>query len=319
MGHSPFLESVRQAIRLRHYSVRTEQAYIGWIKQYILFNNKKHPADMAENEVTRFLSHLACEKNVAAATQNQAFSALCFLYKEVLHRPLSEINAVRAKRPSKLPVVLTQAEIKALFSHLENQHWLMASLLYGSGLRLKECVNLRIRDIDLNEHTIFVRNGKGNKDRITILPEALTLQIEVHLEKVRQIHNKDLTDGYGEAAIPAGSNRLSSRTCKEWGWQYVFPANRRSKDSSDKKIKRKPIDQSSLQKSIKHALRKANIQKPASCHSLRHSFATHLLESGHDIRTVQEFLGHSDVSTTMIYTHVLSSKCKDVNSPLDDF
>ena len=317
MGHSPFLESVRQALRVRHFSVRTEQAYIGWIKQFIYFHNKKHPADMGDLEVTRFLTHLACNKHVAAATQNQALNALIFLYSQVLDKPLGNINAIRAKRPARLPVVLNRSEIRALFSHLENQHWLMASLLYGSGLRLMECINLRVRDIDLDNHIITVRNGKGNKDRVTFLPEGVVPQIQTHLEQVRQIHTKDLADGYGETSIPDASGRISTKVCTKWGSQYVFPAHRRARDPQDNKIKRNPIEASSLQKSIKLAIKNAGIDKAASCHSLRHSFATHLLETGHDIRTVQELLGHSNVSTTMIYTHVLNRPNMNVNSPLD--
>jgi integron integrase len=289
-------------VRLKHYSIRTEQAYVDWIKRYILFHGKRHPAAMGKLEVERFLAHLAVERKVAASTQNQALSAILFLYKEVLGRELEWLdNVQRAKRPARVPVVLTEAEVRALLEQLEGRHFLMASLLYGAGLRLMECVRLRVKDIDFGYAQITVRDGKGEKDRVTMLPGALREQLEAHLGRVQALHQKDLKDGFGEVSLPFALARKYPRAGREWAWQYVFPASKRSIDPRSGIERRHHIDEQSLQRMIKKAVRRAGIAKPASCHTLRHSFATHLLQSGYDIRTVQELLGHKDVSTTMIY------------------
>lgn len=312
------LDQVRERLRLKHYSIRTEQAYLDWIKRYILFHGKRHPVSMGKEEVERFLTHLAVERKVAASTQNQALSAILFLYKEVLGRELEWLdNVERAKRPARVPVVLTEAEVRALLGQLEGRHWLMASLLYGAGLRLMECVRLRVKDIDFGYAQITVRDGKGDKDRVTMLPGALREKLEEHLGRVKALHQKDLKEGFGEVYLPFALARKYPRAGREWAWQYAFPAFKRSIDPRSGIERRHHIDEQSLQRAVKTALRQAGIAKPASCHTLRHSFATHLLQSGYDIRTVQELLGHKDVSTTMIYTHVLNRGGKGVRSPLD--
>ena len=312
------LEQVRERLRLKHYSIRTEQAYLDWIKRYILFHGKRHPAAMGKLEAEGFLTHLAVDRKVAASTQNQALSAILFLYKEVLGRELEWLdNVQRAKRPARVPVVLTEAEVRALLGQLQGRHFLMASLLYGAGLRLMECVRLRVKDIDFGYAQITVRDGKGNKDRVTMLPGALREKLEEHLGRVQPLHQKDLKEGFGEVYLPFALARKYPRAGREWAWQYVFPASKRSIDPRSGVERRHHIDEQSLQRAVKTASRQAGIAKPASCHTLRHSFATHLLQSGYDIRTVQELLGHKDVSTTMIYTHVLDRGGKGVRSPLD--
>ena len=315
---SPFLEEVRHAIRVRHYSVRTEQAYVDWIKRFILFNGKRHPRDMGESEVGRFLTHLAVQREVAASTQNQALNALVFLYKCVLSRPLGEINGVvRAKRSQRLPVVLSRQEVTRLLRNLNGAHWLAACLMDGSGLRLLECVRLRVKDMDFDHRAIVVRSGKGDKDRVVTLPDELIPVVRRQLEAVRNIHEKDIADGFGAVYLPHALARKYPNAPSEWAWQYVFPSSRRSIDPRSGIERRHHIDQSSIQKAVKLALRKSEIHKPASCHTLRHSFATHLLERGMDIRTVQEQLSHKDVRTTQIYTHVLNRGGSAVVSPLN--
>ncbi len=314
---SPFLTRVRDTIRVKHYSIRTEKTYIGWIKRFILFHKKRHPQEMAEKEVVQFLTYLAVESNVAPATQNQALNALSFLYKSVLDRPLGElVGGVRAKKPKKLPTVLTQDEVKAVLTQLDGHHWLAACLLYGSGLRLMECVRLRVMNLDFNHRAIYVMNGKGAKDRIVTLPDDLMIPLQRHLEAVKNTHEKDLADGFGAVYLPFALARKYPNAPKEWGWQYVFPAIHRSNDPRSETMRRHHFDEKGLQRAVKHAVRAANIHKAASCHSLRHSFATHLLERGMDIRTVQEQLGHKDVRTTQIYTHVLNRGGNAVVSPL---
>lgn len=318
MGKSPFLESVRKEIGVRHYSIRTEKSYLYWIKYFINYNNKKHPKDMGGEEVAVFLSYLANERNVAAATQNQALNALNFMYKHVLDKPIGEMKGVvRAKKPKRLPVVLSIPEVKSLLSYIEGDQWIMASLLYGSGLRLMECLRLRIKDLDLDKRMITVRSGKGNKDRITLLPENLVNHLEAHLHKVKSLHQRDLDEGCGTVHLPYALERKYPNANREWGWQFIFPAAKRSRDPRSDRVQRHHFYPSTLQKTLKIAVRKASINKPASCHSLRHSFATHLLEKGYDIRTVQELLGHSDIRTTQIYTHVLNKGGMGVISPLD--
>jgi len=315
---SAFLESVRRVIRTLHYSIRTEQAYLSWIKQYILYHNKKHPEEMSVIEVGDFLSYLANERHVAAATQNQALNALNFLYRRVLNQPLGELQGVtRAKRPKRLPVVLSRDEVNRLLGNLSGQHLLIAKIMYGSGLRLMEALRLRVKDVDFSMEAIIVRAGKGNKDRVTVLPQCLGLYIKNQIDRVRLLHKSDIEAGYGETSLPYALARKYPQAPFQTGWQYVFPSEKRAKDPRSGKIKRHHIHKSSVQNAIKNAVRAAGIEKPASSHTLRHSFATHLLESGTDIRTLQELLGHKDVSTTMIYTHVLNKGGRGVRSPLD--
>ncbi len=314
---SPFLSTIRDAIRVRHYSIRTEQAYLDWIKRFIWFHDKRHPNTMGGEEVTQFLTFLAVKKNVAPSTQNQALNALNFMYKTVLDRPLGDITGlVRAKKPAKLPTVLTLDEVRGLLKHLNGLHWLAACLLYGSGLRLMECLRLRVMDLDFTHRAIMIINGKGAKDRVVTLADELIVPLQRHLEYVKNIHEKDLSDGYGAVYLPYALERKYPNAARQWGWQYVFPSPHRSNDPRANVIRRHHMNESSLQRAIKIAVRKAGIEKPASCHTLRHSFATHLLERGMDIRTVQEQLGHKDVRTTQIYTHVLNRGGNAVKSPL---
>ena len=319
-GNPPprLLVLVREAIRRRHYSRRTAQAYVHWVKRFVYFHGKRHPREMGEAEVTAFLYDLASARNVAGGTQNQALSALLFLYKEVLGKDLAWLDGlVRAKRPPRLPTVLTRAEVEALLAQLTGVRWLVASLLYGAGLRLMECLRLRVKDVDLEYRQILVRDGKGEKDRVTMLPERLVEPLRAHLQRVRGLHARDLKEGFGEVNLPYALARKYPRAGREWAWQFVFPSKHRSADPGDGAIRRHHQHESVPQRAVHDAVRAAGIAKHASCHTLRHSFATHLLESGYDIRTVQELLGHSDVSTTMIYTHVLNKGGRGVKSPLD--
>ncbi|MGB5080292.1 MAG: integron integrase [Burkholderiales bacterium] len=318
-GRQPrLLEQVREAIRRLHYSRRTEEAYVHWIRRFIYWSGKRHPATLGSGEVTAFLNYLAADRNVAAATQNQALSALLFLYKQVLGRELGWFDdLVRAKRPVRLPVVLTRGEATALLAQLKGAHWLMASFLYGAGLRLMECLRLRVKDVDIAYRQIVVRGGKGDKDRVTMLPEVALQPLHAQLGEAKRLHEIDLREGFGEVHLPFALARKYPRAGYEWGWQYIFPSGKRSADPDDGVIRRHHLDDSVLARALKEARRRAGIAKPVSAHTLRHSFATHLLQSGSDIRTVQELLGHSDVSTTMIYTHVLNKGGRGVKSPLD--
>ena len=312
------IDRVRAAIRSRHYSRRTEKTYWFWIRYFILHNNKRHPDKMGAAEVTAFLSWLATERNVAAATQNQALAALLFLYKVVLERDLPWFDdLVRAKRPVHVPVVLSAAEVRKLLEQLEGVTWMMASLLYGAGLRLQECLTLRVKDVDFAYRQILVRDGKGAKDRVTMLPESVVQPLQGHLGKVRALHRRDIAEGYGEVWLPHALSRKYPRAGQEWGWQFLFPSKNRSADPESGVIRRHHLFPDTMSRAIKRATRAAGIAKHVTCHTLRHSFATHLLEGGYDIRTVQELLGHSDVSTTMIYTHVLNKGGRGVKSPLD--
>jgi len=312
------LEQVHQAIRRLHYSRRTEEAYVGWIKKFIYWSGKRHPATLGAAEVSAFLSYLATERNVAAATQNQALAALLFLYRQVLGLELGWFDdLVRAKRPVRLPVVLSTQETTSLLAQLQGPHWLMASLLYGAGLRLMECLRLRVKDVDFAYRQILVRDGKGGKDRVTMFPESTVQPMQQQLGHAKKLHEFDLREGYGETDLPYALARKYPRAGFEWGWQYVFPSTKRSADPDDGVIRRHHLDDSVLARALKEARRRAGISKPVSAHVLRHSFATHLLQSGYDIRTVQELLGHADVSTTMIYTHVLNRGGRGVRSPLD--
>jgi len=312
------LDQVRDTLRLKHYSIRTENSYISWIKRYILFHNKRHPKDMGENEIEAFLTHLAVDLKVASSTQNQAFNALLFLYRQVLKIDIiDEINAVRAKRSKRLPTVMTKSETSRVIAGISGVHKLMAMLLYGCGLRTMECMRLRVKDIDFKMNQIVVRDGKGMKDRITLLSETVKPLLKEHLERIRMIHRADLAKGYGRVYLPYALERKYRNANRQWGWQYVFPSKSLSKDPRSGEIRRHHINETTLHKAVKNAVYLAGINKPVSCHTFRHSFATHLLEDGYDIRTVQELLGHEDVSTTMIYTHVLNKGGKAVKSPLD--
>lgn len=316
---SRLLDQVRDQIRVLHYSIRTEEAYVNWIRQFIIFNGKRHPLETGAAEISRFLSYLAKERNVAASTQNQALSALLFLYREVLDKPIDWLDDVeRAKKPLRLPVVFNKVEARAVLNQLRGEMWLMASLLYGAGLRLMEAIRLRVKDLDFSKSEIIVREGKGNKDRVSVLPKALASPLEQHLMRVKAIHEMDIREGFGKVYLPFALARKYPNANREWCWQYVFPASKRSVDPRSGQIQRHHIAESALQKAVKAAIRRAGINKPGSCHTLRHSFATHMLESGYDLRTIQELLGHQSVETTQIYTHVLNKGGRGVKSPLDE-
>jgi integron integrase len=312
------LDEVRNVMRTKHYSLRTEQTYINWIKQYIIFNQKRHPAELGAREVTNFLSHLAVNRQVAASTQNQALAAILFLYRHVLKLELPWLEDVqRAKKPSRVPLVFTHEEVKLVLAQLTHTNWLMASLLYGSGLRLMECLRLRIKDLDFDYQQILVRDGKGGKDRRTIMPSTLVGALKQHRDRVKALHDRDLRNGLGSVFLPYALDRKYPNASRDWRWQYLFPSANISRDPRSGELRRHHVGESVLQRAIKSAIRAAGIAKPGSCHTLRHSFATHLLEDGYDIRTVQELLGHKDLNTTMIYTHVLNRGGRGVHSPLD--
>lgn len=313
------LEQVSDVIRRKQYSYRTEKTYLNWIKQYILFNNKRHPRQMGEDEIVAFLSYLAKKRKVAASTQNQALSAILFLYREVLNMSLELHDAyIGARRSKNIPVVLTKEEVRLVLSEMQGVMGLAANLLYGSGLRLSEAVRLRVKDIDFGNHQIVVRDGKGGKDRITMLPQRLEEPLREHLEKVEKLHQKDLQKGYGRTWFPYALARKYPNAEKEWIWQYVFPSKTLSPNRNDGIVRRHHISPSTLQRAVKQAAIQSEIPKRISPRTFRHSFATHLLENGCDIRTVQELLGHKSVQTTMIYTHVLNRGGIYVRSPLDD-
>ena len=312
------LDQVREVIRLKHYSIRTEEAYAQWIKRFIFFHGKRHPREMGAVEIERFLTDLAVRGKVAASTQNQALNALVFLYSQVLHLEVGEFSAVRAKRPQRLPVVLTPPEAQRVLTAMKPGTLnLIARLLYGSGLRLMECVRLRVKDVGFAENELVVRDGKGFKDRVTMLPLTVKVDLERHLQRVKLLHEVDLKAGAGEVFLPYALARKYPGAPREWSWQYVFPAARPSTDPRSGKTHRHHVHETVVQRAVKAAVRTAGINKPASCHSLRHSFATHLLEGGYDIRTVQELLGHASVETTQIYTHVMQRPGIGVRSPLD--
>lgn len=312
------LDQVRDKLRVKHYSIRTEESYVGWIKRYIYFHDKRHPKSLGARDIEAFLTHLAVQGKVAAATQNLAKSALLFLYREVLEIELSWLeNITQAKAPKRLPVVLTVSEVQAVLSRLSGTHALIASLLYGGGMRLMEAVRLRVKDVDFARHEILVREGKGFKDRVTMLPEAVVAPLKTHMSKVKALHEDDLAQGFGEVYLPFALDKKYPNAGREWCWQYIFPSKNLSLDPRSDKTRRHHIDEKGVQRAVKQAVRDARLTKPATPHTLRHSFATHLLQNGYDIRTVQELLGHSDVSTTMIYTHVLNKGGKGVISPLD--
>lgn len=313
------LDRVRWHLRVKHYSLRTEQAYVDWIRRYILFHGKRHPEEMGEQQIGQFLTHLAVHRHVAASTQNQALSALLFLYQQVLDRKLDYLdNIERVKRPPKIPVVFTRPEARAVLGQLNGEYRLMAELLYGAGLRLLECVRLRIKDVDFGYGQITVRDGKGMRDRVTVLPERLREPLRLQLARVRVLHQHDVEAGGGRVYLPFALRRKYPSAERAWAWQYLFPADKLSLDPRSGEKRRHHIGEKNLQNAVKTAIRRARVAKAASCHTFRHSFATHLLESGQDIRTVQELLGHKDVSTTMIYTHVLNRPGLAIRSPIDD-
>lgn len=312
------LQRLVAEIRRRAYSIRTEQSYLAWVTRFLGFQPHDALEGITSQDIKAFLEHLVIQDNVAASTQNVALNALVFFFDEVLDHPVGDLGEYRrAKRPKRLPSVLSRQEVHTLLSRLEGVQYLMAALLYGSGLRLMECIRLRVQDIDFSYHQILIRNGKGAKDRVVTLPHKLEPLLRAHLDQVRQLHEQDLTQGFGEVFMPDALGRKFPQGARDWVWQYVFPSGRLSLDPRSSKQRRHHVDESSLQKAVKRASREAGISKRVSCHTLRHSFATHLLEDGYDIRTVQELLGHADVSTTMIYTHVLNRGGRGVLSPLD--
>jgi integron integrase len=312
------MEQVRAVARVRHLSPRTERAYAGWIVRFIRFHGTRHPKELGAGEVRSYLSHLAVSREVSTSTQNQALAALVFLYRDVLETALGPLGPVtRARRAKRLPVVLTRSEVRAVLVGLRGRHQLVAGLLYGSGLRLLEALRLRVKDVDFESRSITVRAGKGDRDRITMLPARLTEPLKAEIERVGMVHRRDLEAGYGAVELPSALERKYPRANRTLGWQYLFPAAKLVADPRSGVVRRHHLHESSVQKGVRQAVRAAGIAKQASCHTLRHSFATHLLEDGYDIRTVQELLGHADVRTTMIYTHVLNRGGRAVRSPLD--
>ena len=314
---SKLLDDIRSAIRVRHYSRRTEEAYLKWIKQYILFHQKKHPIEMGEAEINAFLTHLAVKQNIAASTQNQALCAIIFMYKNVLNKDIGELSLVWAQRPKRIPVVLSRQEVKAILSHLQGDYWLMAMMMYGSGLRLMECLRLRIKDVDLHYKQILVRDAKGHKDRFVPLSEKTIDSLNKHIVKIKALHEKDLKNGYGRVYLPSAIELKYKNAARDFKWQFLFPAHRISQDPRSGLWRRHHLYEHVFQRVMKEAVRKTGIRKHATPHTLRHSFATHLLEDGYDIRTVQELLGHNSVETTMIYTHVINKGGRGVTSPAD--
>jgi integron integrase len=318
MSNEKLLDLLRNRIRAKHFSLRTEQNYLQWVKRFILFHHKRHPAEMAGKEINEYLTYLAVKANVAAATQNQALNAIIFFYREILNTDIQNIGEfIRAKMSHHLPVVLNKNEVEDLLNHLEGQNKLMAGLLYGAGLRLLECLRLRIKDIDIQYNQITVHDAKGHKDRVTVLPLTLKESLQLHIKSIKILHQQDLQAGYGAVYLPYALERKYKKAAIDFRWQYLFPAGTLSVDPRSGLKRRHHQSESVLQRAVKQAVTKSNILKPASCHTLRHSFATHLLENGYDIRTVQELLGHKDVRTTMIYTHVLNRGGLAVKSPID--
>jgi integron integrase len=311
-------EQVRNVMRVKHYSLKTEVSYVKWIQRFIFFHKKRHPASMGEREIGEFLTHLAVQAKVSASTQNQALNSVLFLYRHVLKQEVGWIeNVERAKTRNRVPVVFTKEEAKKIISQLEGTKWIMVSLLYGAGLRISECLRLRVKDIDFSCNQITLRDTKGDTDRVTMLPASLKEPLKMHLCRVKELHEQDLKEGFGRVYLPFALSRKYPNADREWGWQYIFPAAKRSIDPRSGIERRHHVLENVLQRSVKEAIRIAGINKHGSCHTFRHSFATHLLENGYDIRTVQELLGHKDVSTTMIYTHVLNTPGLAVRGPVD--
>lgn len=318
MAEIRLLDRMRAALRTRHYSPRTEQAYCLWVRRYILFHDGVHPTELGEEDVNAYLTHLAVEQKVSASTQTQALSAILFLYRHVLHKSLGDLGqVVRAKQPKRLPVVLTRQEVRDVLGELDGDSWLMVSLMYGTGLRLSELLHLRVLDLDFDRNEITVRSGKGHKDRVTMLPQSLRTPLQVHLKQVKAIHDADLADGWGRVMLPNALDRKYPNAPSEWRWQWVFPQARRWRDPATGQQGRHFQHPTILQRAVKDAARRAGIAKHVGCHTFRHSFATTLLDTGYDIRTIQELLGHRSVNTTMIYTHVLNKGGHGVKSPMD--
>jgi integron integrase len=321
MGMEPrpkkLLDQMRDVIRLKHYAYRTEETYVQWVKRYILFHEKRHPREMGRAEIEAFLTDLAVQQQVAASTQNQALNAILFLYREVLNLEVAEVNAIRAKRTQYLPTVLTPQEARAVIQNIGGVQQLVVKLLYGGGLRLCEGLRLRVKDVDFAQHQILVRDGKGSKDRVTMLPNSVTEELRDHLVHVQRQHAQDLGRGFGAVPLPYALDRKYPNANRDWVWQFIFPSSQIAKDPRGELMCRHHLHESSVQKAVKQAVRITKIPKRVGCHTFRHSFATHLLESGYDIRTIQELLGHKDVKTTMIYTHVLNRGGQGVRSPLD--
>jgi integron integrase len=313
------LDQLREALRARHYSRRTEQVYCSWVKRFIFFHNVRHPEEMAETEINAFLTHLTVKEKVSASTQNQALSALLFLYRNVIGREVGDLGEViRARKPKRLPVVMTRDEVKAVLANLTGDKRLMATIMYGAGLRLMECLRLRVQEIDFSRNEILVRDGKGAKDRVTMLPESVKTSLQQNLKRVKRIHERDLAEGWGRVKMPMALDRKYPNAPREWRWQWVLPQENRWRNAKTGKQGRHHAHESLIQKAVAGEVRKAALAKRATCHTFRHSFATSLLERGYDIRTIQELLGHKDVKTTMIYTHVLNQGGKGVKSPADD-
>lgn len=314
----PLLAQVRETLRVQHYSYRTEQSYIQWITRYIIYHNKVHPSYLDESDVREYLSWLAVKRRVAVSTQNQARAAIMFLYREVLEDECAlEGDFVVSRKPKKIPTVFSPEEAKKVLTHLQGEKWIMASLLYGAGLRLMECVRLRVKDIDFQMHQIIVRDGKGAKDRVTVLPDVLTQRLRQQLKYVRAVHQKDRRNGLPGVPLPNALAEKYPNASTEFIWQFLFPSRQTSKDPVTGVTRRHHLSESTLQRAVREAIKDAGINKAASCHTFRHSFATHLLEDGYDIRTVQELLGHQDLRTTMIYTHIVQQGGRAVRSPLD--
>jgi len=335
-GQPRLLDRVREAIRARHYSLRTEEAYVGWIRRFILFHQKRHPIEMAEPEINAFVTHLAVQSSIGASTQTQALSALMFLYRHVLRKPLPDLDTViRAKRPGRLPSVLTRSEVKRILGRMNGTPRLVATLLYGTGMRLLECLRLRVKDLEFGNNRIVVRDTKGGEDRVVPFPVVARAEMPSWLSRVKRIHDSDLADGFGSVYLPDAIARKFPGSEREWGWQYVFPGEHRSHDPRGKELRRRPgsaapvltptgqperrhhLHETVIQRALRRAVLDVGISRRISCHTFRHSFATHLLEEGYDIRTIQELLGHRDVKTTMIYTHVLNRGGRGVRSPVD--
>ncbi|MGI8917093.1 MAG: integron integrase [Pyrinomonadaceae bacterium] len=318
MPSPKLLDQVRTVARLKHFSLRTEQAYVGWIRRFILFHNKRHPAEMAEPEIRAFLANLAVHQKISASTQTVALSALLFLYRDVLKRELPYVDGIeRAKAAKRLPVVFSRTEVQSVLAHLNGAYYLIGSLLYGAGLRLNEAIRLRVKDIDFAANQITIREGKGDKDRVTMLPQTIRSSLQQQLLKVKVLHDKDAQAGFGRVFLPYALARKYPNADSAFAWQYFFPALKRSIDPRSGEERRHHIPPESVQRAVRTAITLSQINKNGSCHTFRHSFATHLLEDGYDIRTVQELLGHKDVRTTMIYTHVLNRGGRGVKSPLD--
>jgi integron integrase len=317
MPRSPFLESVRTEIRTRHYSLRTEKSYLYWVRQFILFNDKKHPTSMGNPEIERFLNHLAVNRCVSSATQNQALCAIIFVYRHVVNKDIEDLKYRFAKKPRRLPTVLNQQEVSSILNHLDSKYWIITALLYGCGLRISEALSLRIKDVDLVSQNLFIYNGKGRKDRYTLLPRGLNTKIESQIARVRELHNEDLMEGFGSTSVPKSLHRKFGSAMKDFTWQYLFPSSSRCVHPYDGYVCRHHLHHSAFSKQLREAVLASGVQKRVAAHTFRHAFATELLRTGSDIRTVQDILGHSDIRTTEIYTHIIGDKRAGTISPFD--